>query len=80
MNLLGLKPEVSWGKRAELLLLVKIPIFPGLRNVMLNCFSSNVSNRTEEFFKTSKVSFAKMSLQPRMLAKKFKGRNSLKQL
>ena len=47
---------------------------------MLDCLSSNISDAAEEFSGTLKMSFAEMPSEQRMFAKKFKGRDSFKQL
>lgn len=55
---------------------------PRLRrsNVVLNSFSSCVSDATKEFSRTPEMSVSKMVSQPRMFLEKFKGTISLKQL
>jgi len=45
---------------------------------MLDCFGGNISYGAEEFSWAPEVSFAEMFSQPRMFAKKFKGRDSFK--
>jgi len=79
MNLLALKGEVSC-KGSNFPLLHKIPRTLRFSDVMLNGFSSHISNTAEELSRTPEMSFTEMLSQPRMLPKKFIGRNSLKQL
>jgi len=57
-------------------------ISPRLRriDVVLNSFSGCISDAPEEFSRAPKMSLTEISPQPRMLAQKFKGRASLKQL
>lgn len=75
MNNPALKREVS---RNKMLKLTK----PGLRrsNVMLNSFSSGVSNTPKEFSRTPEMSFSKIVSKPRMFFKKLKGAISFKKL
>ena len=51
-----------------------------LRNVVLNSFTSNVSNAPKEFSWTPKMSFSEMPSQPRMLFKNSISAYLLKQL
>src|SRR3990167_10184583 len=75
MNNLALKDEVSNNKKMS-----KRPRTLGLRNVVFNSFTSYISNRPEKFSGTPKVSFSKVSSQPRMLLKNFISRVSFEKL
>jgi len=75
MNNPALKREVSRNKMLKL-------TNPRLRrfNVVLNSFSSCVSNTSKEFSRTPKVSFSEMPSKPRVFFEKFKGTITFKQL
>ena len=62
MNNLALKDEVSNKQKMS-----QRPRILGLRNVMFNSFTSYISNRPKKLTWTPKMSFAKVSSQPRML-------------
>src|SRR3989338_4376229 len=74
MNHLDLKVEVSEVKMS------KRPRTLGLGNIVLNGFTSNISNAAKEFSGTPKMSFSKVSSQPRVLLKNSPSRSSFKQL
>jgi len=76
MNHPALKREVS-----EIKKMLKLTN-PRLRrsNVVLDSFSSCISNTPKEFSRTPEIPISKMSSKPRMFFEKFKGAVSFKQL
>ena len=60
--------------------MLKMPRTLGLGNVVLNSFTSNVSNTPKEFSRAPEMSFSEMPSQPRMLLENSISAYPLKQL